>query len=112
MSLTLQLDPTKANKKAVSRISKRRFSASATNSFEPTLVVQAAVKKAMLHRRLGRAVDMNNQEEVIALDAVNPEDLDTSLADIGGLEQSKAALVSKSLDWSFMSLGADGPQRA
>lgn len=55
--------------------------------------MQAAYKKAMLYRRLGRVVDTNNQEEMIACDAVNPDEIDISLADVGGLEETKAALV-------------------
>lgn len=47
----------------------------------------------MLHKRLGRAIQTNNHEDVIALDAVNPDDIEVTLADVGGLEETKQALV-------------------
>lgn len=49
--------------------------------------------KAKLHRRLGRAqrpvFRMTHYEEIIAGDIVDPQDIDVSFADIGGLEHQK-----------------------
>ena len=47
----------------------------------------------MLRRRLGRPINTDKHEDVIASDAINPDHIDVTLADVGGLEETKAALV-------------------
>ena len=55
----------------------------------------AKAKKREIQRLLGRAVDTNSYEDVIALDVINPAALDVRLADVGGLTAVKDALYSK-----------------
>ena len=69
-----------------------------SRSFSPTrqgAKKAAKAKKREIQRRLGRAIDTNSYEDVVALDVINPADLDVRLGDIGGLAAVKDALYSK-----------------
>ncbi len=58
--------------------------------------LQLEIQKAILQRRLGRSIDTDNHEMVIATDVINPCDIDIGMDDIGGLEETKKTLVSRS----------------
>ena len=50
-------------------------------------------KKKEIERRLGRKdVETNQYEDVIALDVINPDHIEVTFDDIGGLEKTKEAL--------------------
>ncbi len=54
---------------------------------------QAKKRKAELQRRLGRSITLEGLESNIALCVVNPAHIDTTLADIGGLDDIAESLV-------------------
>ncbi len=54
---------------------------------------QAKKRKAELQRRLGRSITLEGLESNIALCVVNPTHIDTTLADIGGLDDIAESLV-------------------
>ena len=73
--LARMLDPTRPDSHAVSR------------------------KKREIASRLGRpGISMNQYEDVIALDVINPDDIDVSFDDVGGLESTKEALAELVVD--------------
>lgn len=57
--------------------------------------LQHELQKAILQRRLGRDIDTDNHEMIIAADVINPGDIDIGMDDIGGLEDTKKTLVSQ-----------------
>ena len=60
------------------------------------IFLQHELQKAILQRRLGRNIDTDNHEMIIAADVVDPSDIDIGMDDIGGLEDTKKTLVSSS----------------
>lgn len=53
---------------------------------------QAAQRKKEMARRLGRAIDTNIYEDIIANDVVNPNDISVTFDSIGGLDPIKREL--------------------
>ncbi|KAK3239156.1 hypothetical protein CYMTET_50902 [Cymbomonas tetramitiformis] len=54
----------------------------------------AAQRKREIAARLGRPIQTNSYEEVIAMDVVNPDDLSVEFSAIGGMEKIKESLVT------------------
>ncbi|KAK3287765.1 hypothetical protein CYMTET_4719 [Cymbomonas tetramitiformis] len=52
----------------------------------------AAQRKREIAARLGRPIQTNSYEEVIAMDVVNPDDLSVDFSAIGGMEKIKESL--------------------
>ena len=55
---------------------------------------KAAQRKKELKQRLGRSINTNSYEDVIACDVINPDHINVSFDSIGGLEGIKERLVS------------------
>ncbi|KAK9824386.1 hypothetical protein WJX72_009900 [[Myrmecia] bisecta] len=68
------------------------------NSIDPSRQAAkkaAAEKKALLKKRFGVEIPTDQYEDMIATEVVNPQEINVTLADIGGLETIKEALEHK-----------------
>lgn len=55
--------------------------------------MQAKDARRHLHDRLGRYIETDQYEDAIASEVANPNSIDVTLEDIGGLEETKNVLV-------------------
>ncbi|KAK3239157.1 hypothetical protein CYMTET_50903 [Cymbomonas tetramitiformis] len=67
----------------------------------------AAQRKREIAARLGRPIQTNSYEEVIAMDVVNPDDLSVDFSAIGGMEKIKESLgILLAMMWTLL-MGPD-----
>lgn len=63
------------------------------NQHPPPAAAQAKRQASLLKARLGRALVLNEYEQLLASSVLNPHHIDVSLDDIGGLEAVKRDMV-------------------
>lgn len=54
---------------------------------------QAKKRAALVKQRLGRPLDLNEYEELLVANVINPADIDVSLEDVSGLDHIVQDLV-------------------
>jgi len=67
---------------------------------------EAKRQASQLKQRLGRSLELNEYEQLLASSVLNPHHIDVSLDDIGGLEAVKRDMVSE--QGGVVGMGAEG----
>lgn len=56
--------------------------------------MQKRITRRNLYAKLGRVVETDMYEDIIAEDVIHPDSIEIGMEDIGGLEETKTVLVS------------------
>lgn len=55
--------------------------------------LQKKIMRRNLQDKLGRVIETDNHEDIIAAEVIHPNSIDVTMDDIGGLEETKSVLV-------------------